>query len=230
MGMEGSNRGCGRNIAKSSKLFSHPMERTSVAVEVTIDRQALRLLGVSCEAILDFQQVAMATCQSSGVLGHHLSLASDLTALYLATGQDGSSVAENASGFSQAAPDGGRTRLPSQRRSLEKLGCGNRLHDARKFAEIIGACAAAVELAMLADVVSGNLSRSPGCEGTAGGLGLVNSDVQTEGHERQARPPVDFPHGPHAGSPGLYTLRVDVRSSRVRPSPLHPGFSRCHLR
>jgi hydroxymethylglutaryl-CoA reductase (NADPH) len=111
------------------------------------------------------------------MLGNNLHLASALSALYLATGQDTACVAENALAFSQASPDGGGglqfrmtlpsltvgtvgggTRLPAQKRNLELLGCGTRLHDSRKLAEIIAASSAAVELSLLSAVVSGRFA------------------------------------------------------------------------
>ena len=103
-----------------------------------------------------------------------------LTSLYLATGQDTACVAENAIGFSEAAvatevdgltfrvtlPSltvgtvGGGTRLPAQRRNLELLGCDEGLHAARKLAEIIAASAAALELSLMAAVVSGTFAQA----------------------------------------------------------------------
>jgi hydroxymethylglutaryl-CoA reductase (NADPH) len=151
----------------------------SVTVEFSLDSQALDFLGVTPEAVLDFQQLSTSSAQAIGMLGNNLHLASGLTALYLATGQDTACVAENAVAFSQASPDGGSgvqfrmtlpsltvgtigggARLPVQKRNLDLLGCGNRLHDSRKLAEIIAACAAALELSLLATVVSGTLAEA----------------------------------------------------------------------
>ena len=133
------------------------------------------------EAVLDFQQLVLASSQAIGMLGQNLHLANTLTALYLATGQDTACVAENAVAFSQASPDGGGgllfrmtlpsltvgtvgggTRLPCQRRNLELLGCGARLHDSRKLAEIIAGTAAASELSVLAAIVSGTFAQAHG--------------------------------------------------------------------
>jgi hydroxymethylglutaryl-CoA reductase (NADPH) len=146
----------------------------AVTVEFSLDSQVLDSLGVKSEAVLDFQQLALTSAQAVGMLGFNLHLASALSALYLATGQDTACVADNAVGFSQASPDGGGglqfrmtlpsltvgtvdggTRLPAQKRNLELLGCGARLHDSRKLAEIIAACSAASELSLLTAVVSG---------------------------------------------------------------------------
>lgn len=151
----------------------------SVTVEFSLNGQILDFLGVRPEAILDFQQLAMTSSQAIGMLGNNLHLANALTALYLATGQDAACVAENAVAFSQASPDGGDglqfrmtlpsltvgtvgggTRLPAQRRNLELLGCGGGSHDSRKLAEIIAACAAALELSLLVAVVSGKFAEA----------------------------------------------------------------------
>jgi len=153
----------------------------SVAVEFALDSQVLDFLGVTSEAILDFQQLATTTSRAVGMIGNNLHLSNALTALYLATGQDAACVAENAVGFSQASPNGvggviirvtlpsltvgtvgGGTRLPAQRRNLELLGCGNRLHDSRKLAEIFAACTAALELSLMAAVVSGTFAAAHG--------------------------------------------------------------------
>ena len=156
----------------------------SVSVEFALDRQVLDFLGVTPEAVLDFQQLVLASSQAIGMLGNNLHLANALSALYLATGQDTACVAENAVAFSQASPDGGGglqfrmtlpsltvgtvgggTRLPCQQRNLELLGCGARPHDSRKLAEIVAASAAALELSLLAAVVSGTFAQAHGGHG-----------------------------------------------------------------
>jgi hydroxymethylglutaryl-CoA reductase (NADPH) len=150
----------------------------SVAVEFSLGDDVLEFLGVTPRAVLDFQQVAVTTSQAIGMLGNNLHLANALTALYLATGQDTACVAENAVAFSQATDDGagltirvtlpsltigtigGGTRLPAQRRNLELLGCEGKLHDSRKLAEIFAASAAALELSLMAAVVSGTFAEA----------------------------------------------------------------------
>jgi hydroxymethylglutaryl-CoA reductase (NADPH) len=153
----------------------------SVTVEYSLDSKILEFLGVRSEAVLDFQQLVMSSSQAIGMLGNNLHISSALAAIYLATGQDSACVAENAVAFSQAAPDGGGglqfrmtlpsitvgtvgggMRLPAQKRNLELLGCGNRLHDSRKLAEIVAASAAAFELSLLASVVSGTFVQPTG--------------------------------------------------------------------
>ena len=50
--------------------------------------------------------------------------------------------------------------MPAQRRNLELLGCAEGLHSARKLAEIIAATAAALELSLMAAVVSGTFAQA----------------------------------------------------------------------
>ena len=150
----------------------------AVTVEFLLSQKVLEFLGVTPEAVLDFQHLAMTSSQAIGMLGNNLHLSNALTALYLATGQDTACVAENAVAFSQATAEGaglrirmtlpsltvgtvgGGTRLPAQRRNLDLLGCGDGLHDSRKLAEIIAACSVALELSLLAAVVSGTFSQA----------------------------------------------------------------------
>ena len=152
----------------------------SVLVEFTLTDEVLDFLGVTQEQILRFQRLAITSAQAIGMLGNNLHLANALTALYLATGQDTACVAENAVGFSEAAPAtdvegltfrvtlpsltvgtvGGGTRLPAQLRNLKLLGCGHGLHSARKLAELIAASAAALELSLMAAVVSGTFAQA----------------------------------------------------------------------
>jgi hydroxymethylglutaryl-CoA reductase (NADPH) len=151
----------------------------SVIVEYSLSGQILESLGVRQESVLEFQQLAMTSSQAIGMLGNNLHLANALAALYLATGQDLACVAENAVAFSQALPDGGDgllfrmtlpsltvgtvgggTRLPAQRRNLELLGCSGGNRDSRRLAEIVAACAAALELSSLVAVVSGKFAES----------------------------------------------------------------------
>ena len=55
---------------------------------------------------------------------------------------------------------GGGTRLPVQRRNLALLGCDEGRYSARKLAEIIAASAAALELSLMAAVVSGTFAQA----------------------------------------------------------------------
>ncbi len=152
----------------------------SVVVEFTLTDQILEFLGVTGTQILDFQRLAVTSAQTIGMLGNNLHLSNALTALYLATGQDTACVAENALGFSEAAMSsedegltfritlpsltvgtvGGGTGLPAQRRNLELLGCAEGPYASRKLAEIIAASSAALELSLMAAVVSGTFAQA----------------------------------------------------------------------
>ena len=152
----------------------------SVIVEFSLPDHVLDFLGVSAQAVLEFQRLAVTSSQVIGMLGNNLHLANALTALYLATGQDSACVAENAVGFSEAASHagdegltfrvtlpsltvgtvGGGTRLPAQRRNLALLGCDEGRYASRKLAEIIAASAAALELSLMAAVVSGTFAQA----------------------------------------------------------------------
>jgi hydroxymethylglutaryl-CoA reductase (NADPH) len=150
----------------------------SVAVEFLLCQKVLEFLGVTPHAVLDFRHLEMTSSQAIGMLGNNLHLSNSLTALYLATGQDTAYVAENAVAFSQATAEGeglrirmtlpsptvgtvgGGTRLPAQRSNLDLLGCGDRLHDSRRLAEIIAACSVALELSRLAAVDSGTFAQA----------------------------------------------------------------------
>jgi hydroxymethylglutaryl-CoA reductase (NADPH) len=150
----------------------------SVVVEFPLPDRVMAFLGVTREAVLEFQALAMTAAQAAGLLGNNLHLANALTAIYLATGQDAACVAENALAYSMVseAEDGlmvrvtlptltvgtvgGGTRLPAQRRNLELLGCHEGPHSARKLAEIIAASAAALELSLLGALVSGTFAQA----------------------------------------------------------------------
>lgn len=152
----------------------------AVIVEFSVPDRVLEFLGMTSAAALEFQELATTAAQSAGILGNNLHLVNALTAIYLATGQDTACVAENAVGYSQMtpAPDGdglairvmmpsltvgtvgGGTRLPAQNANLGMLGCLEGPHAARKLAEIIAASAAALELSLLAALVSGTFAQA----------------------------------------------------------------------
>lgn len=152
----------------------------AVIFEATLPDRVLDFLGVTGKAILEWQDMALTSAQAVGIPGNNLHLANALTAIYLATGQDAACVAENAVAFSQATPAadgdgltcrvtlpsltvgtiGGGTRLPVQRRNLELLGCHEGIYSSRKFAEIVGAAAGALEISLMAAVVSGTFAQA----------------------------------------------------------------------
>ena len=97
---------------------------------------------------------------------------SDLTAIYLATGQDTACVAENSVGhFTVEKVDdgitwrltlpsmtvgtvGGGTRLNLQQQNLKLLGCDSGEHSSRKLAEIIAAAALGLEISLGSAIMS----------------------------------------------------------------------------
>jgi hydroxymethylglutaryl-CoA reductase (NADPH) len=161
----------------------------SVIVEFALPDRVMAYLGVTRQAVLEFQALATTTAQAAGLLGNNLHLANALTAIYLATGQDAACAAENALAFSTVVEDGdglmarmtlptltvgtvgGGTRLPAQRRNLELLGCAEGLHSSRKLAEVIAASAAALELSLLAALVSGHFAHAHRRYGRSNGTG-----------------------------------------------------------
>jgi hydroxymethylglutaryl-CoA reductase (NADPH) len=151
----------------------------SVIAEAVLPPNVLSFLGITARAAEEFQGVAETAAQAIGMLGTNLHLANALTAIYLATGQDAACAAENAIGFSKvtATEDGGLharvtlpcltvgavgggTRLPAQRRNLELLGCHEGPFAARKLAEIVAGSALALEISLLAALVSGDFAQA----------------------------------------------------------------------
>ena len=170
---------CFNSDRKSSRRSLMNGRGHSVIVEISLESKVLDFLEVSCEAVLDYQQLLTTSVQAIGMLGNNLALSNGLAALYLATGQDLACVAENALAYTQASPDGGGgiqfrmtlpsltvgtvgrgSGLPAQQRHLELLGCGGRPHDSRKLAEIIAASVASLELSVLSGVISGALAEA----------------------------------------------------------------------
>ena len=196
----------------------------SVIVEFSLPDHVLDFLGVSARSVLEFQRLAVTACQAIGMLGHNLHLANALTAMYLATGQDTACVAENAVGFSEAICQpgtegmtfrvtlpsltvgtvGGGTRLPVQRRNLALLGCDEGRYASRKLAEIIAAAAAALELSLMAAVVSGTFAQRTAS--TAG----ASKPATMAGPTATPRP--------RRSPPRSTTFRPPSRSSAIPPS------------
>lgn len=158
----------------------------AVAMEITLPRHVLDYMGVTADAVMEFQQMAQVTSHAMGGIGTNLHAANGLTSLYLAFGQDAACVAENAVAISQATPAadggltcrmtfpsltvgtvGGGTRLPAQRRNLEIVGCAEGENSSKKLAEIIAAASAALEVSLLAAIVSGTFSQAHASYGRA---------------------------------------------------------------
>jgi hydroxymethylglutaryl-CoA reductase (NADPH) len=163
----------------------------AVVAEATLPPEVLATLGITAAQALAFQEVATASARAIGMLGTNLHLANALAAIYLATGQDVACVAENCVGYSHVEPAadgglharvtlpsltvgtvGGGTRLPAQRRNLGLLGCLEGPHAARKLAEIVAGSVLALEISLLAALVSNQFAaahRKYGRPHTTGG-------------------------------------------------------------
>ncbi len=131
-----------------------------------------RILRVNAKDYVDGWIQCTRGSQEAGIFGMNMHVANALTAIYLATGQDVASVVENSGGIisyevrnsgdlyaTLTMPSitvgtiGGGTRLKQARKNLELLGCiGN--NSSKKLAEIICACALALELSLGGAIVS----------------------------------------------------------------------------
>ncbi len=159
---------------KASRRIMAEGRGHSVIAETKIRKQVLRrLLGISTEQTLEFQNIGTAVSQVIGSFGSHLHIANAVTAVYLAMGQDVACVAENSVGnlhFSGEDEEsltirlstpsltvgtiGGGTRLPSQQRNLELIGCHEGEFAAAKLAEITCATAMCLELSLFSAIIT----------------------------------------------------------------------------
>jgi len=125
-----------------------------------------RILKVSARDYVDGWLQCTRGSQEAGIFGMNMHVANALTAIYLATGQDAASVVENSGGIISyevrnssdlyatitmpsitVGTVGGGTRLKQARKNLEFLGCTGK-DSSKKFAEIVCACALALELSL----------------------------------------------------------------------------------
>lgn len=125
-----------------------------------------RMFRASAREFADGWIQANSGSQIAGVVGSNKHVANALTAIYLATGQDAACVAENALGIMHyevrngddlyinltmpsisVGTVGGGTRLKQQKNNLELMGCTGK-NSSKKLAEIICACAMALELSL----------------------------------------------------------------------------------
>ncbi len=152
----------------------------SIIAESRISKKTLKmLLGIDVEQLITFVHSAIAVGQFTGLLGSNLHIANAIASIYLATGQDMGCVAENSVGnldYKKNDDDsitifltlpsltvgtvGGGTRLPSQKRNLELLGCVEGENSAKKLAEIIGGAALCLELSLLSAIISNTFAES----------------------------------------------------------------------
>jgi hydroxymethylglutaryl-CoA reductase (NADPH) len=130
------------------------------------------LLRVSAKDYVDGWIQCTRGSQEAGIFGMNMHVANALTAIYMATGQDVASVVENAGGIISyeirnsddlyatitmpsitVGTVGGGTRLRQARKNLELLGCTGK-DSSKKLAEIVCACALALELSLGGAIVS----------------------------------------------------------------------------
>jgi hydroxymethylglutaryl-CoA reductase (NADPH) len=169
-GLEGERRhasihnllGRGRRVVAEARLTPEPTQR---------------ILGVSLDQLAHARDVTQLGQALSGSVQASGSVASTLSALFIATGQDAASVAEAHSAlvhtrrlacgdlyWSLTLPAlvigtyGGGTSLPTQREALAMLDCYGK-DKANKFAEICAGAALAGELAQTAWLVHGDAPR-----------------------------------------------------------------------
>lgn len=137
-----------------------------------------RLLHCTPEDYVEAWSKCSRGSRLAGVVGNNMHVANALAAIYLATGQDMACVAENAVGtveFELRNKDdlyatltmpsisvgtvGGGTRLKQQKANLEMLRCSGK-NSSKKLAEIVCACALALELSLGGAIVSDEFAQS----------------------------------------------------------------------
>ena len=137
-----------------------------------------RVLRVNAREYVDGWIQCTRGSQEAGIFGMNMHVANALTAIYLATGQDAASVVENAAGIMSyevrnntdlyatltmpsitVGTVGGGTRLKQARKNLELLGCTGR-NSSKKLAEIVCACALALELSLGGAIITDEFASS----------------------------------------------------------------------
>jgi hydroxymethylglutaryl-CoA reductase (NADPH) len=143
-----------------------------VASALVEGKNLKRVLRVSAKEYVDGWTQCTRGSQEAGIFGMNMHVANALAAIYLATGQDVASVVENAGGIisyevrnsgdlyaTLTMPSitvgtvGGGTRLKQARKNLEMLGCTGK-NSSKKLAEIVCACALALELSLGGAIVT----------------------------------------------------------------------------
>lgn len=144
-----------------------------VTAECVVDRDALRdIMGADTESLYSHYKVANIGSILSGTNNNGLHSANAITAMFIATGQDAANVAESSAAilYADLTPEknlylsvtipslivatmGGGTGLPTQRESLEILGCAGK-GKVRKLAEIIAGTVLAGEISLAAAISS----------------------------------------------------------------------------
>lgn len=164
------------NFATDKKASMINMMRSRgkrVVAEAVIKRDVLlEIMDADTESIYYHGKVANIGTMLSGANNNGCHAANAITAVFLATGQDVANVSESSMGllFSELTPDndlylsvtlpslivatcGGGTGLPTQRESLESMGCYG-VGNVQKFAEIVAGTVLAGEISLAAAISS----------------------------------------------------------------------------
>jgi len=164
------------NFATDKKASMINMMRSRgkrVVAEAVVKRDVLlEIMDADTESIYYHGKVANIGTMLSGANNNGCHAANAITAVFLATGQDVANVSESSMGllFSELTPDndlyisitlpslivatcGGGTGLPTQRESLESMGCYG-VGNVQKFAEIVAGTVLAGEISLAAAISS----------------------------------------------------------------------------
>jgi len=164
------------NFATDKKASQINMMRSRgkrVVAEAVVKRDVLlEIMDADTESIYYHGKVANIGSMLSGANNNGCHAANALTAIFLATGQDVANIAESSMGllYSELTPEndlymsitlpalivatcGGGTGLPTQRESLESMGCYG-VGNVRKFAEIVAGTVLAGEISLAAAISS----------------------------------------------------------------------------
>jgi len=159
---------------KATRLSFNTGRGKNMIAEVTIKADLVkRTLRTTPEEIVAYSQMATMAAIHSGSIGVNAHFANALAALFISCGQDVACVAESSVGTSKASltdqgdlyvsvslPNlvvgtvGGGTHLPTQRESLEIMGCYGK-DKSRKFAEICTATVLAGEISIVGAIAGG---------------------------------------------------------------------------
>jgi len=144
-----------------------------VAEAVIPDAVLQRVMGVSTRQVFEYRQIGMVGALLSGAAYNGAHAANALTAIFIATGQDVANISESHSGVTYTqlrengdyywsttltslivATYGGGTGLPTQRESLELLGCYG-TGKVKKLAEICAATVLAGDISLTSAILAG---------------------------------------------------------------------------
>ncbi|MCY7364442.1 MAG: hydroxymethylglutaryl-CoA reductase [Frankiaceae bacterium] len=144
-----------------------------VAEAVIPDAVLQRVMGVSTRQVFEYRQIGMVGALLSGAAYNGAHAANALTAIFIATGQDVANISESHSGVTYTqlrengdyywsttltslivATYGGGTGLPTQRESLELLGCYGK-GKVNKLAEICAATVLAGDISLTSAILAG---------------------------------------------------------------------------